>query len=78
MSQPELESRMADGSEDRYTDSEYIDAVEKHQPAGTSEVAEEVGVARQSADYRLRRLRDAGKVTSKMIGGSLAWTVVDE
>ncbi|MFW6435611.1 MAG: hypothetical protein ACOCY1_04450 [Halovenus sp.] len=69
---------MTDGTEDRYTDSKYIDAVEKHQPAGTSEVAEEVGVARQSADYRLRRLRDAGKVTSKMIGGSLAWSVVDE
>ena len=58
-------------------DEDYIDAVREHQPASTMEVAESVGVARQSADYRLRKLEDLGRVKSKKIGGSLAWTIGD-
>jgi len=69
---------MTDGSEERYPDEVYIDAVRENEPAATSEVAQEVGVARQSADYRLRRLEEKGKTTSKMIGGSLAWMVPDD
>lgn len=59
----------------RHSDEEYLDAVREHQPAATSEVAAAVGVARQSADYRLRQLEDDGKVTSKRIGNSLAWSL---
>ena len=57
----------------KYTDKEYINAVRENEPAGTSEVAEFVGVKRQSADYRLRKLEDEGRVRSKMVGNSLVW-----
>lgn len=57
----------------KYDEQDILDAVRKLSPAGTQEVADEVGFARQNADYRLRRLEEAGKVRSKMVGGSLAW-----
>lgn len=63
-------------SGERFSEKDYIDAVKKHEPASTSEVAETVGVTRQSADYRLRQLEEEGHVKSKMIGNSLAWKVV--
>lgn len=69
---------MGNPSGERYSDEVYIDAVREHEPAATSEVAEAVGVARQSADYRLRQLQDDGKVESKKIGNSLAWSVVGD
>jgi len=58
-----------------HTVEEVLEAVQKHEPAGTSEVAEELGVERPSADYRLRRLEDEDRVTSKKIGNSLAWSL---
>lgn len=58
----------------QHADLDVIVAVGKHEPAGTREVADELGIERPSADYRLRRLEADGKVTSKKIGNSLAWT----
>ena len=58
-----------------HSDEELVDAVREYEPAGTSEVAERVGLARQSADYRLRKLADAGRVRSKKVGGSLVWSL---
>lgn len=69
---------MSDSVEERHSDQEYLDAVREYEPASTSEVAEAVGVARQSADYRLRKLAEQGKVTSKKIGNSLAWSRADD
>ena len=57
------------------SDEEILDAVRNHEPAGTSEVGDAVGLARQNADYRLRQLRDAGRVESKKVGRSLVWTL---
>jgi len=56
-----------------HTDGEILAAVRAHEPAATSEVADEVGMTRQGADRRLRRLRDEGQVNSKKIGASLVW-----
>ena len=56
-----------------HTDAEILAAVRAHEPAATSEVANEVGMTRQGADRRLRRLRDEGEVNSKKIGASLVW-----
>ena len=56
------------------SDEEYLEAVAEREPAGTGEIAEVVGVTRQNADRRLRRLEEEGKVTSKRIGNSLAWS----
>lgn len=61
----------------RHTDEEYVQAVAGHEPAGTVEVADAVGVTRQSADYRLRQLREEGRVNSKKVGGVLVWTLPD-
>ncbi len=68
---------MADSGE-RHSAEEYIDAVREHEPAGTTEIADAVGVARQSADYRLRQLETQGLVKSKKIGNSLVWSLVED
>lgn len=57
-----------------YTDEEFLDAVRRHNPAGTSEVAEAVGRTTQNADYRLRQLEDAARVRNKKVGRSLVWS----
>ena len=55
------------------TDGDVVAAVRAHDPAATSEIGDELGVSRQAADRRLRRLRDDGRVSSKKIGASLVW-----
>jgi len=60
------------------SDEEILEAVREHEPAGTSEVGDAVGLARQNADYRLRNLRDEGRVESKKVGRSLVWSTSQE
>lgn len=64
-------------SDGQYTsgrsDDDVLAAVRAHEPAATSEVAEELGITRQGADKRLRNLRDEARVVSKKIGASLVW-----
>jgi|APHM01.1.fsa_nt_gi hypothetical protein len=55
------------------SDDEIVAAVRTHDPAGTADVADEIGMTRQGADRRLRELRDAGRVNKKKIGASLVW-----
>ncbi|WP_122090901.1 winged helix-turn-helix domain-containing protein [Halalkalicoccus subterraneus] len=55
------------------SDDEFVAAVRTHEPAATSEVADELGVTRQNADQRLRKLDEAGRVNRKKIGASLVW-----
>ena len=57
------------------SDAEVLDAVRTHSPAATSEVADELGIARQSADYRLRKLADANRVNHKKIGAAAVWSL---
>lgn len=61
-----------------HDDREYLEAVAEHEPAGTSEIAETLGVTRQTADRRLRKLAEDGAVASKEIGNSLAWMLPDD
>jgi predicted transcriptional regulator len=63
--------------EPEFTDEEVISAVRVHEPAGTKEIADELGIARQSADYRLRRLLEEGRVSKKKVGNSLVWSIAD-
>lgn len=69
---------MSESITDRHSDEEYLEAVRQHEPAATSEIAETVGVTRQSADYRLRQLEDDGRVVSETIGNSLAWRLGED
>lgn len=62
----------------QHTDTDVLAAVRAHEPAGTSEVADELGIARQSADYRLRKLLEEGRVNKKQIGKSLIWFSADD
>ena len=78
MDPKETVSRMGDPTQERHSDEEYIVAVRGYEPAATSEVAEKVGVARQSADYRLRQLEAEEKVRSKKAGSSLVWVELVE
>lgn len=68
--------RNEDGQfESEHTDGEVIAAVQANEPAGTKEVADVLGIARQSADYRLRGLCEEGRVLKKKVGNSLVWSV---
>ena len=62
----------------KQTAEDILEAVDTHEPAATSEVASELGVTRQSVDYRLRKMRDEGVVLSKKIGASLVWYLPDD
>ena len=53
-----------------HTDRDVLDAVHTREPAATSEVADELGVTRQSVDVRLRKLADTGRVARKKIGAA--------
>jgi len=54
--------------------SEYLEAIRKGSHA-TADIADEVGVARQSADERLRKLADEGLVEKGKVGNSLYWSL---
>ena len=60
-----------------YSEEDYLAAIRENAPATTQQIADAVGVTRQGADYRLRTLREDGKVESELIGNSLVWTAVD-
>lgn len=61
----------------KYDDREFLAAVRENEPASTREVSEHVGCPRRTADYRLRKLREAGSVESKLVGNSLVWLPAD-
>ncbi|WP_254544443.1 helix-turn-helix domain-containing protein [Halomarina pelagica] len=61
----------------RHSDADVLAAVAKYAPAGTTEIAEELGIERPSADYRLRQLEAEGAVRKKKIGSSLAWSLAN-
>jgi hypothetical protein len=61
---------------DRYaplTQHEVNQAVYRLSPAGTQEVADLVGVSREVADRRLRRLEDEGTIWAKKVGPTMVW-----
>lgn len=60
-----------------HDDREYLAAVAEREPAGTAEIADAVGVTRQNADRRLRRLQDDGRLDCKKVGTALVWTLAD-
>lgn len=60
------------------SEKDLLNSVREHQPAGTSEVGDAVGLARQNAHYRLRRLEEQGEVESKKVGRSLVWMLTTD
>jgi len=56
---------------------DVVEVVRRHTPAGTSEVAEAIGIARTSANYHLEQLEDRGAVWSKKVGPTRIWVHPD-
>lgn len=54
-------------------DDEFVNVVYQHTPAGTTEVADTVGISRQATEYRLKKLEDQGRIWSKKIGPTRIW-----
>lgn len=63
---------------EKYTDKDFIKAVEEFEPASTTEVAEAVGCSRRNADIRLKRLKSEDRIDSKMVGNSLVWLLITD
>jgi len=59
---------------EHHDDDEYIEAIRAGNHA-TADIADAVGVTRQAADERLRRLRESGQVEKETVGNSLYWSV---
>jgi DNA-binding MarR family transcriptional regulator len=59
-----------------YTDEEFINAVDELEPAGTRDIAEQVGCTRPAAYYRLKQLEEDRTVVRTKIGGALVWSTV--
>jgi len=68
------------GPDREVTDEQFLSAVlQAYSPAvGTSDVAERVGVERQTADKYLRSLADEGLVNTRMIGQVRVWWLSDK
>jgi predicted transcriptional regulator len=62
---------------EQYPDNDFLKAI-KEGNRGTSDIAEAVGCKRRTADYRLRKLEEDGKITGEKIGRSLVWSLPDE
>ncbi|PSP55378.1 transcriptional regulator [Halobacteriales archaeon QS_1_67_19] len=62
---------------EQYPDSDFLEAIEAGNK-GTNDIADAVGCERRTADYRLRKLEETGKVTGEKIGRSLVWSIEDE
>lgn len=60
------------------SEKDILEAVRENEPAETGEVGDAVGLARQNADYRLRRLEDGGTVRSMKVGRSLVWMLAND
>jgi len=70
---------MTSGPDRQATDEKVLSAIKDHYaPAvGTSDIADEIGVARQTVDNRLRDLWDTGHVDSKKVGRSRIWWITN-
>jgi predicted ArsR family transcriptional regulator len=54
-------------------DRELLNAVYRHTPAGTQEIADAVGISRQGATYRLDNLEERGVIWCKKVGPTRVW-----
>ena len=52
---------------------EVVNAVYRCTPAGTSEVAEILGISRQGARYHLEQLEEQDRIWSKKVGRTRVW-----
>lgn len=58
-----------------YSEEAFVNAVRDQQPCGTSDVAEQVGCSRPTAENYLKRLAATGRVEQTKISHVLVWTL---
>lgn len=64
---------------DAYSDDDFLEALrEEDGVAGTGDIADSVGCTRRNALNRLRELEESSQVTSKEVGRSLVWMLIEE
>lgn len=56
-----------------FSDSAFVQAVSEHEPVGTSDVAELVNCAYETARVRLEALEQQDEIEQKMIAGVSVW-----
>lgn len=62
-----------------YPREDFLNAIrEEGGMAGTTDIAERVGVIRETAYKKLQRMEDENEVESKKIGNSLVWTIAED
>ena len=62
-----------------YPRAEFLDAIrEEGGMAGTTDVAERVGVIRETAYKKLQRMEADGEVESRKVGNSLVWLLPED
>lgn len=68
------------GPDRKATDERILTAIRDAYPPvqGTSDIADSIGVQRQTADKHLRRLEKEGKVKTEKIGTVRVWWLSDE
>lgn len=69
---------MVDGDGRReYPDMAFIKAIQDGHET-TQAIADEIGMTRSGAYRRLQKLREAGRVESQSVGGTLVWSTPDD
>lgn len=61
----------------RVSDDEIVTFVRETKRCTTAKVADEFYDSPQGADYRLRKLKDAGRVENEKVGRTNVWHAVD-
>ncbi|WP_254535922.1 transcriptional regulator [Halomarina litorea] len=63
---------------DTYTADDMLNAIrDEGGTAGTTDVANAVGCARDTAYKKLKSLEENGAVTGRKIGGTMVWTIAE-
>lgn len=62
----------------KFTDEDFLRAIEQSGHASTSEIRDRVGCAHRTAYNRLTQLEDEGRITSRDAGNLLLWSIPED
>jgi CRP-like cAMP-binding protein len=75
MGNPERDSETGEFAV-KYPREDFLEAIQENGGmAGTTDIAEYVGVIRETAYKKLKRMEEDGDVASEKVGNSLVWTI---
>ncbi len=62
---------------EEYPPQEFLEALTELGPSGTTDISDYVGCDRRTAYLKLKSLEEEGEVSSKKVGNSLLWALVE-